>query len=137
MTEVSRRYRLVVDEQVAADLIRVQGEDVPAYDELQVFFEDLMGDESWCACIADPHYCDDQIENIKPFWRLQNEKKNVYRLKFVDVANWRVITAADHLAKKIGLLAIMRRDQNYESDPEFIERIRKSYEALEFSALPR
>ena len=135
MSEVSRRYRLVIDKQVAADVSRVQREDSNAYDELQVFFEDLSGDDSWCACIADPNYSDEQIQDIVPIWTLQDEGKNVYRVKFVEVAGWRVITAADHIAKKIGILAIMKRDQDYQSDPVFIERLRKSYEALEFSAL--
>ena len=135
MTETSRRYRLVIAEEVAADLIRVKEADSDAYDELQVFFEDLEGGDSWCACIADPSYSDSQIASIEPFWHLQNERRNVYRIKFVEVGRWRVITAADHRSKRIGVLAVMHRDQNYEADKAFLERLRKSYDDLEFSQL--
>ncbi len=135
MTETSRRYRLVVAEEVAADLIHVEQVDPLAYDELQVFFEDLEGDDSWCACIADPSYSDDQIENVIPVWFLQKTKRNVYRIKFIEVASWRVITAADHRNRKIGILAIMHRRQNYEEDPILAERLKGSYDALEFASL--
>ncbi|MEZ5680702.1 MAG: hypothetical protein R3E14_05335 [Erythrobacter sp.] len=135
MSQVARRYRLVVAEGVAADLIRVRKEDSGAFDELQVFFEDLEGDESWCACIADPSYSDSQIESITPLWYLQRERRNIYRIKFIEVASWRVITAADHRGKRIGILGVMHRDQDYEADPVFSERLRQSYDALEFASL--
>ena len=135
MSQVQRRYRLVIAEGVAADLARVQQDDPSAYDEMQVFFEDLEGDESWCACIADPTYSDSQIENVKPLWYLQSEGRNIYRIKFVEVGGWRVITAADHPGKRIGILGIMYRKQDYESDPVFSQRLRRSYDALEFAAL--
>lgn len=133
MSQVPRRYRLVVDTEVAADLIRVRGIDQEAYDELQVFFEDLQGDADWCAALADPTYSDHQIESVEPFWYLQSERNNAYRIKFFNLAGWRVITAADHKAKKIAILAIMQRSQNYEQDTAFVERLRKSYESLGLS----
>lgn len=133
MSDVSRRYRLVVDTEVAADLIRVRSSDKAAYDELQVFFEDLQGDSDWCQAIADPSYSDHQIESVLPFWHLQGERKNAYRVKFYNVASWRVITAADHRSMKIAVLAIMHRDQNYQQDSAFIARLRKSYDSLGLS----
>lgn len=135
MSEVNRRFRLIVDEEVAADLIRVKREDLRAYDELQVFFEDLEGDVSWCHSIVDPHYSDGQIESVEPIWFLQDEKKNIYRVKFYDVQEWRVITAADHRQKLVAILAIMKRQQNYQSDKAFSERLRRSYDALGFTTI--
>ena len=130
MSDGSRRYRLVVDSEVAVDLIRMRSSDRAAYDELQVFFEDLQGDADWCRAIADPAYSDHQIESVEPFWHLQEERKNAYRIKFYNVAAWRVITAADHRAMKVAILAIMHRDQDYERDKAFVERLRTSYESL-------
>ncbi|KQZ64611.1 hypothetical protein ASD67_09155 [Sphingopyxis sp. Root1497] len=135
MSEVNRRFRLIVDEEVAADLIRVEREDKQAYDELQVFFEDLEGDVSWCQSIVDPHYSDNQIESVEPIWFLQDEKKNIYRVKFYDVQGWRIITAADHQKRLVAILAIMKRDQDYQSDKEFSERLRRSYDTLGFTAI--
>ncbi|MEB3416048.1 hypothetical protein VCJ71_08225 [Alteriqipengyuania sp. WL0013] len=132
MSEVHRRYRLVVAEEVAADLIRVRSEDKLAYDEMQVLFEDLEGDEGWCDAIADPTYSDSQIESVKALRYLANEGRNVYRVKFLRVRKWRIITAANHQGKIIGILGIMHRDQNYEDDSTFSKRIRQSYDTLGF-----
>lgn len=135
MSEVPTRYRLYVAREVADDLAYVQSEDVIAYDEMQVFFEDLEGDESWCACIADPNYTDGQIEDVKALEYMQNERRNIYRLKFYEIAKWRIFTAADHRTKKIGILGIMHRSQDYEKDSEFSMRIKDSYDALEFAPI--
>lgn len=135
MSEVVRRYRLIVDELVAADLTRVRFADPAAYDELQVFFEDLESDVSWCQAIADPHYQDLQIESVAYFEYLQSEGKNVYRVKFYNVRDWRIITAADHIGKIIAILAIMERCQDYQNDSDFISRLRKSYDALGLASL--
>ncbi len=135
MSEIERRYKLYVDDRVAGDLTYVRGVDSYAHKHVLVFLEEINGGQIACQWLVDEYYSDDLIENIEPFWFLQNEKRNIHRIKLVDVKGWRIITAGDHRQREIAVLAIMKRDQDYQSDKALVQRLRDSYEKLCFSRL--
>ncbi|HEV7343167.1 MAG TPA: hypothetical protein VGN68_16190 [Sphingopyxis sp.] len=132
MSSVERRYKLIVDGHVSGDLAQVRTKDRYAFAKLYVFLEELKGSIDDCAKLADEHFADETIENISPFWFLQDRKYNVFRLKLVEIHGWRILTAADHRNREIAILAIMERSQDYQNDPKLIERLKASYEKLGF-----
>lgn len=135
MSEVERRFRLIIDQSAAADLIRVKREDSWAYAKIFALLQEYDAGTFPPEELVDEHFESDEIENISPFWHLQNERLNVYRLKLVSVGGWRILTAGDHVNRQIAVLAVMRRDQNYQADRKLVERIRASYEKLGFRLL--
>jgi hypothetical protein len=112
-------------------------EDRSAFDEVLVLLRELEDGTRINECLVDPSYVDAVISKVEPFWHLQNEHLNVYTVKLYDIAQWRIISAVDHHARRIALLALMRRDQDYEKDAELLERLRHAYEQLCFKKLVR
>jgi hypothetical protein len=137
MSEVERRFSLTIDGQVAADLGLVKAKSRLDYFDIMAFIEQLEGDFICCESLIDEHYDEEPIESVEPFWHLQNQRFNVYRVKLVNIRNWRILTAGDHKNRRIAILAIMDRSQNYQDDSEFVQRLKESYDKLEFSQLGR
>jgi hypothetical protein len=137
MSEVTRRFTLIVDQQVTGDLRRVKSEDSYAHAQIIAFLQELHGDQILCECLIDEHYSDLTIESIGPFWAMQSERLNIYRLKLHSVGNWRILTAGDHQKRSVAILVIMRRDQNYQRDADLIQRLKGSYEKLGYTELGR
>jgi mRNA-degrading endonuclease RelE of RelBE toxin-antitoxin system len=137
MSEVVRRYRLIVDALVYSDIARIKSEDSYACAEIVAFIEEIKADQILCENLIDEHYFDATIENVVPFWAMQSDRLNVYRIKLNHVGKWRILTAGDHRRREVAILAVMHRDQNYEKDKNLIERLRGSYEKLNFGELGR
>lgn len=135
MSEVDRQFKLLIDDLVSDDLKRVEQQDTYDHDQIVVFLQELKGNQILCEDLINEHHSDLTIQDIKPFWYLQNERLNVYRIKLCMVGAWRVLTAGDHRKKEVAILAVMHRDQDYEADPQLIERLRSSYERLGFNKL--
>ncbi len=71
MSEVVRRYKLIVDELVLSDLKRIKSEDPYAYPDVIVFIQEIRADQILCESLIDEHYSDATIESISPFWAMQ------------------------------------------------------------------
>ena len=135
MSQTDRRFRLLIDVSAAADLSRVRREDRWAHAQIVTVLQEYESGALPAEELIDERFESKQIENIKPFWHLQDKRLNVYRIKLVSVNAWRILTAGDHAYREVAVLAIMRRDQNYQSDKALIERLRKSYENFGFKRL--
>lgn len=135
MSEIERRYFFATANEVVDDLRRCRLKDRDAFDQLIVFIQELRNDLRLCEQLIDEHYADDVIRMVDPLRSLQAEKLNAYIVKFHDVGAWRVLTAGDRRTRKVALLAIMHRNQNYEKDHDLMTRLRKSYESFGFSKL--
>ena len=135
MSEQQRRFRLLIDREGEADLFRVKEEDPWAHAQIYVLLQEYESGTFPPEELIDEYFESSEIENVVPFWHLQNEKLNVYRLKLVKVNAWRVLTAGDHISREVAVLAIMHRDQNYQADAKLVERIRNSYENFGFKRL--
>src|SRR5687767_9824176 len=99
MSEVQRRFQFVVDREVSSDLRRCRLEDRDAFEEIIVLLQELEGALLLCENLIDEHYSDNEIESVQPFWELQKERLNVYRIKLYGVGRWRILTAGDHQAR--------------------------------------
>jgi hypothetical protein len=137
MSQIDRRFRLIFDSAAADDLTRVKREDSWAHAQIFALLEEYNSGTFPAEELIDEYFESDEIENVVPFWNLQKDHLNVFRIKLIKVARWCVLVAGDHQAREVAVLAIMNRDQNYESDKALVARIRASYEALGFKALGR
>lgn len=135
MSQVERRFRLIFDQSVAADLSHVKRLDVEAHAEIYALLEEYSNGTFPAEELIDEHFSSDEIENVSPFWHLQEKGLNAYRLKLVTVRSWRILTAGDHRYREVAVLAIMHRDQDYQSDKALMNRIEKSYENFGFHRL--
>ncbi|WP_426265914.1 hypothetical protein [Sphingomonas sp. LHG3443-2] len=132
MSQVDRRFTLLSVDELGDDLDRCQTEDSYAYPRILVFLQELDGNSGLCERLIDERYSDHEVQDISPFWHLQDEGLNVFRLKLVDVGAWRLITAGDRRSRTVAVLGLMRRDQDYENDPQFVARLKESYDKLGF-----
>ena len=135
MTQTDRRFRLLIDPSAAADLTRVKREDSWAHAQIFALMQEYEAGTFPVEELIDETFESDKIENISPFWHLQDQRLNVYRLKLVSISAWRVLTAGDRTFREVAILAVMHRNQNYQSDRQLIERLRKSYENFGFKWL--
>lgn len=119
------------------DLNQCKVEDPDAAALLSSHLRELAGDSKRCSCLADEHYFDDVIESVEPLWDLQKQRMNAYRVRYILLARWRVITAVDHRAKQIAIMAVMHRDANYQQDRELWARIEREYDAIGLARLGR
>lgn len=137
MSEVNRRFRLIIDQSAAADLTRAKEADPWAYAKIFALIQEYSSGTFSPEELIDETFESDDIENVAPFWHLQESRKNVYRIKMIMVRNWRILTAGDRKSKEVAILAVMHRSQDYQKDAALVERIRRSYEKLGFSELGR
>lgn len=137
MSQVSRRFRLIVDHAAAADLIRVKRDDPWAHAQIVALLEEYQAGTFAPEELIDEYFVSNEIEDVSPFWHLQDERFNAYRVKLVGIGAWRVLTAGDRLAHEVAVLAVMHRSQNYQADAALMKRIREAYERLGFRNLGR
>ena len=135
MSEVERQYHFATDEGVVEDLRRCRREDRDAFDQIVVFIQELRNDIRLCEQLIDETYSDDVVSMVDPLRTLQAERFNAYIVKLYSLGSWRLLSAGDRRSKKVALLAIMHRGQNYEQDSVLIQRLKDSYEKLGFSKL--
>lgn len=137
MSETHRRYELIIDQLVGGDLTRLAEEDRYAHRQIIVFLEELSGDLRLCEELIDEHHSDGAIQSVEPFWFMQQQRLNVYRIKLYLIGKWRILSAGDHRRRQVAILAIMHRDQDYQNDAALILRLKDCYERLGFSELGR
>lgn len=130
-------FQILVTSGARSDLQGCRAEDRYAAAIISTHLRELSQDAGRCECIIDEHHSDDVISDVEPVWDLQRLGINAYRLKYVLLGRWRVITGADRRLRRIAILAIMRRDANYQKDKALWERIKNEYEALDFPYLGR
>lgn len=137
MSEVGRRSRLIIDRSAAADLTRVKVEDPWAFAQIFAVLQEYNSGALPIEELCDEHFASESVENVVPVWHLQDDRFNVFRVKLIKVRAWRILTASDWRTREVAVLAIMKRNQNYQSDPDLMNRIRTSYESLGFHLLGR
>jgi hypothetical protein len=130
-----RRYQFLISAGAQEDLHRCKQADRYAASKIAVVLRELASDELACDALVDEHVYDHLVESVSPLWYLQDVGINGYRVRIIELHGWRLITAADHSSKRVGLFAVMKRDVNYEDDAELTARITKEYDDYGFRRL--
>jgi mRNA-degrading endonuclease RelE of RelBE toxin-antitoxin system len=124
----ARSYGFDVDDEIEKD-IEDCFETHPEQAALLVaLLDEIQGDRIFCESLVDIHSSDDPIESVAYFARLQGDRYNAYRVRVREIHDWRLITAVDHTQRRIALLYIMRRDENYDATVQ--RRCIAAYERL-------
>lgn len=124
----ARAYGFYVDEEIDKDIVDCIESHPEQAATIVALIEEVQGDRLFCENLVDIHSDEGPIESVAFFAELQKHSYNAYRVRVRDVADWRLITAVDHVRKRIALLYIMRRDEDYDNLVQ--ERCIAAYERL-------
>lgn len=130
-------YQLLVAHGAVADMETCRSRDAYAAATISAHLRELRGDPTICARLIDERYEDDVIGDVEPVRSLQGRNVNAYRVKYLLLGRWRLITGADWIKRRVAILAVMPRDADYEQDRPLWDRIEREYEELGFPRLGR
>lgn len=126
-------YQFLITEGAKEDMGSCAEEDAYAAAYLAGFLQELRGSPEYLERMIDEGFSDDEVEDICGVWSLQNKRINAYRTKFVTIRCWRLIFIVDRLTSRIGLFAVMHRDDDYEANKELWADIEREFDALGFT----
>jgi len=135
-------YELAIHRDAKADLERLWESDKEAAAFVQVTLEEVGADQYYLASLSDDGFEDEKIEVTTYRW-MQRRGFNFWRLKLFefDLSSgpfpYRIIYAFDGPKRIYYVLAIMHRDQDYETDGDLSTRLQKSYDELGIARIPR
>jgi len=98
-----------------------------------VLLREIVEDKVCAEWLADPTYSDEVILSISELVSFRAKKVNAYRVKFIEIANWRMIVAVDHPTRRVAVMAIMPRSDDYEKNSDLWSDIEREYDELGFT----
>jgi hypothetical protein len=126
-------YQFLITDGAKEDMGECANEDAYAAAYLAAFLQELRGSPAYLERMIDGGYSDDRVEDICGVWSLQDKRINAYRTKFVTIRKWRLIFIVDRPTARIGLFAVMNRDDDYEANRELWTDIEREFDALGFT----
>lgn len=126
-------YQFLITDGAAEDLEECAKEDKFAAAYIATFLQELRGSPEYLERMIDEGHSDEKVEDICGVWSLQNKRINAYRTKFVTLRHWRLIFIVDRRTARIGLFAIMHRDEDYEANDALWRDIEREFDALGFT----
>lgn len=128
-----RRYQMLITDGARADLGSCRAGDRWAAAKVAEFLREFSDGRSPSELLVDEHFFDEEVRDVSAIWSLQDKRINAYRIRLVEVSGWRIITAVDHRAKRVAVLAIMPRTADYEADRDLWARIEREHDAIGFA----
>jgi hypothetical protein len=129
----SNRYQFLITNGAVADLRACKERDAYAAAQVSELLREILDGEVAAQALVDEHYYDEVIDSICPLWNLQDRRINAYRVRLVVIQGWRIITAVDHMKRRVGIFAVMPREADYERDRGLWGRIEREYDELDFA----
>jgi hypothetical protein len=127
------RYQFSISAGAQEDMVRCRETDRYAAALISAFLREVAADVIACETLIDTSVAyEDGVESVEPFWHLHDARINAYRVRFVEIGNWRLITGADRKTGRVGLFGIMERWREYEKDTEYCARIERDYDDGDF-----
>lgn len=133
MSDSGNGYQFLITACARADLLACREDDPWAAARISVLLREVASHRVLAEWLVDPTYADDTVRNIGELVSFRAKKINAYRVKFVEIAHWRLIVAADHPTKRIALMAVMHRDVNYDENQDLWKDIEREYDELGFT----
>lgn len=112
-----------------------QKEDPWAASRISVLLREVVSHNFYAQWLTDPTHADDVILDIGELVTFRVIKINAYRVKFVEIGKWRLITAVDHPTRRVALMAVMHRDDDYQSNKELWADIEREYDEHGFTRI--
>lgn len=126
-------YQFLLTDGAKSDLHECAEEDPYAAAYLTAFLQELRGSPAYLERMIDDKFSDDKVQDICGVWSLQNLRINAYRTKFVEIRSWRLIFIVDRMTARIGLFAVMHRDDDYQANKDLWADIEREFDALGFT----
>jgi|AntDeeMinimDraft_5_1070356.scaffolds.fasta_scaffold25230_2 mRNA-degrading endonuclease RelE of RelBE toxin-antitoxin system len=126
-------YQFLITAGAQGDVYACKEEDRYAAAHIAAFLRECRADDRVLESNIDSRAGDNLIDNVTEVGSLQRQRINAYRTKLVMVAAWRLIFIVDRRTARIGLFAVMHRDQDYENDRALWDRIEREFNDYGFS----
>lgn len=127
-----RRFQFLISQGAKDDLKACKEEDSYAAAKISELLRDVRDDIIAGEALVDERFFDAVVESVRPVWSLQDKRINAYRVRMVVIHAWRIITAVDYPGRRVAVLAVMHRDENYEDNTELWARIEGEYDSFGF-----
>ena len=124
-------YQFLITAGAIEDMDACKDDDAYAAASIAVFLQELRGSAAYLERVIDTGFADDKIEDVDGFWKLQDKRINAYRTKLVHIHHWRLIFIVDRPTQRIGLFAVMHRDDDY--NDALCAAIEREFEELGFT----
>lgn len=126
-------YQFLITKFAQDDMHLCKDEDSYAAAKIATFLRECHADPRVLELNIDTSASDNVIKDVKEVISLQRQRINAYRTKLVEVAAWRLLFIVDRKTARIGLFAVMHRDQDYESDVELWSDIEREFDDYGFT----
>lgn len=126
-------YQFLITQGGRDDLIACRKEDPWAASRISVLLREIEQHQFYAEWLTDPTYSDEKILDVGELVKFRPLKINAYRVKLVEIAKWRLIVAVDHPTNRVALMAVMRRDDNYEANAVLWADIEREYDEHGFT----
>jgi mRNA-degrading endonuclease RelE of RelBE toxin-antitoxin system len=126
-------YQFLITDGAMEDMNLCAKNDAFAAACIASLLQEVRGNPRYCKNMVDEHFADGHVEDICGVWSLQSQRINAYRVKLIEINKWRLIFVVDHKSQRIALIAVMKRDNNYQKDRPLWARIEREYDAIGFT----
>jgi hypothetical protein len=131
----SRHYELAIHQDAQDDLEQIFSVDEVAAADITVFFEEISGNQDLLSRLTSRGYCHykDPSFDVDEWQKTRVARYNLWRLKLVwlsNVRDYRIIYAFHTIEYCYYVLAILKRNFNYDTKNPRVKRILQTYEAL-------
>ena len=126
-------YTYLITQGGRDDFAHCRDSDSWAAARISAFLREVALGNIYPEWLVDPTYSDDVVLDIGELASFRSAKVNAYRVKFIEIAKWRMIVAVDHPTRRVAVMAIMPRDDDYEKNSELWSDIEREYDELGFT----
>lgn len=138
-------FKLIIQKPATEDLrqmIEAGGKSKSCGARILVFLQELKGRQDWLQELLTRKFQNDEfnVDKYVEFWDagLDMWRAALFEYDFSRQRKWqmpyRILYAYDQACQTFRILGVVSRDFNYQSDHEFTQRIRRTYDEL---ALPK
>lgn len=126
-------YNFLITQGGRDDLVSCRKDDPWAASRISVLLREIAQHKVYAEWLVDQTYSDEMILDIGELASFRSLKVNAYRVKFVEIAKWRLIVAVDHPTRRVALMAVMPRADDYEKNTPLWKDIVREYDELGFT----
>jgi hypothetical protein len=133
MTDSVSGYTFLITQGGRDDLVHCRTKDAWAASRISAFLREIAASNFYAEWLVDTNYADDVVLGVGELASFRALKINAYRIKFVEIANWRLIVAVDHPTRRVAIMAVMPRSDDYEKNSDLWSDIEREYDELGFT----
>lgn len=135
MGDSAADYSFLITQGARDDLIYCKQQDPWAASRISAFLRELASRNVYPEWLVDPNYSSEAVDDVQELFSFRAVKINAYRVKFVEIRSWRLIVAVDHPTRRVALMAVMPRKDDYENNTALWAAIEQEYDYHGFTRI--